>query len=94
MLKALALDRSVRPVQMPARARFVRVPPENQSDTLTPESIAVQVMEEHPNLMKRYAGGDLEALTILQQEASKLAAGRVDEKTLSSTIMRKLGASI
>ncbi len=70
------------------------MPPDNESETLTPESIAVQVMEEHPNLVKRYSSGDLEALTLLQQEASKLAAGRVDDKTLADTIMRKLGASI
>lgn len=68
--------------------------PETQSQTLTPESIAVQVMEEHPRLLERYAGGDLAALTLLEQEATKLAAGRVDEKTLADTILRKLGASI
>ena len=68
--------------------------PETQSETLTPESIAVQVMEEHPHLLKRYSGGDLAALPLLQQEAAKLAAGRIDEKTLADTILRKLGASI
>lgn len=70
------------------------MPSENQSDTLTPESIAVQVMEEHPHLLRRYSGGDLEALTLLQQEATKLAAGRVEPETLADTLMRKLGASI
>lgn len=51
-------------------------------------------MEEYPHLLQRYAAGDLAALTLLQQAASQLAAGRVDEKTLANTLLRKLGASI
>ena len=70
------------------------MPPEPASDTVTAESIAVQVIEENQEAAKRYAGGDLTVLGGLQERAAKLAAGRVPEQSLKDTLMRKLGASI
>lgn len=69
------------------------MPPETNSDTLTAEALAMQVIEENSELAKQYAGGDLGALSVLQGKAVKLAAGRVNEQTLKDTLMRKLGAS-
>jgi Asp-tRNA(Asn)/Glu-tRNA(Gln) amidotransferase B subunit len=70
------------------------VPPESESDTLTAEALAVQVIEENPDAAKKYAGGDLAALGVLREKAVALAAGRINEKELENTLMRKLGASI
>ena len=70
------------------------MPPETDSDTVTPEALAVQVIEENTELARDYAGGDLGALSLLQDKAVQLAAGRVNEQTLKDTLMRKLGASI
>ena len=70
------------------------MPPDTDSDTLTSEALAMQVIEENTELAKQYAGGDLGALSMLQDKAVKLAAGRVNEQTLQDTLMRKLGASI
>ena len=69
------------------------MPPDTNSDTLTPEALAVQVIEQNSELAKKYAGGDLGALSLLQDKAVQLAAGRVNEQTLKDTLMRKLGAS-
>ena len=69
------------------------MPPETDSDTVTSEALAVQVIEENTELAKQYAGGDLGVLSILQDKALQLAAGRVNEQTLKDTLMRKLGAS-
>ena len=74
--------------------RYHSVPPETNSDTVTPEALAVQVIEQNAELAKSYAGGDLGALSVLQDKAVKLAAGRVNEQALKDTLMRKLGASI
>ncbi len=74
-------------------ARIRGVPPESQSDTVTAESLAVQVIEENADLAKRYASGDLSVLNTLQEKALQLAAGRVKEPELKDTLMRKLGAS-
>ncbi len=82
------------PSTPPRRADSQRVPPETDSDTVTPEALAVQVIEQNTELAQSYAGGDLGALSILQDKAVQLAAGRVNEETLKDTLMRKLGASI
>ena len=70
------------------------MPPETESDTVTAEALAVQVIEQNTELARSYAGGDLGALSVLQDKAVQLAAGRVNEQTLNDTLMRKLGASI
>ncbi len=70
------------------------MPPETQSDTLTPESIAIQVLEENLELSKQYASGDIAVLSTLEAKALALAAGRVDAQAVRDTLMRKLGASI
>ncbi len=64
------------------------------SETLTPESIAVQTIQDHPDLVKKYAAGDLSVLGTLQERAQKLAAGRVSEKEVKETLLRKLGAGL
>ena len=79
---------------MRAPVRFQSVPPEHQSDTLTPESIATEVLHENIELAKQYAGGDMTVLSVLQAKALALAAGRVNEHEVKDTLMRKLGASI
>ena len=78
----------------PRRADSKHVPPETNSDTITPDALVTQVIEQNTELAKSYAGGDLGALSVLQDKAVKLAAGRVNEQTLQDTLMRKLGASI
>ena len=70
------------------------MPPETDSDTLTAESLAMQIIGQNPDLAKQYAGGDLGALSVLEGKAVQLAAGRIDEQTVKNTLMRKLGASI
>ena len=70
------------------------MPPEADSDTVTPEALAMQVIKENTELAESYAGGDLGALSVLQDKAVQLAAGRVNEQSLKDTLMRKLGASI
>ena len=70
------------------------VPPESHSDTLTAESLAVQVISENQELANRYAAGDMTVLGALQEKAAKLAAGRVREQEMKDTLLRKLGASI
>lgn len=70
------------------------MPPEPESDTLTPEALAIQVIEQNADLARKYAGGDLAALSALQEKAAQLSAGRVDAQKLNDTLMRKLGASI
>lgn len=72
----------------------MRVTPESESDTLTPEALAVQVITENPELTKKYAGGDLAALSLLQAQALELAAGRVSEAAMKETLLRKLGAGV
>ena len=73
--------------------RFNSVPPESHSDTVTAESLAVQVIDENQELANRYAAGDLTVLGALQEQAAKLAAGRVKEQEMKDTLLRKLGAS-
>ena len=69
------------------------MPPESHSDTVTAESLAVQVIEENQDLADKYAAGDMTVLNALQEKAHKLAAGRVKESEMKDTLMRKLGAS-
>ncbi len=69
------------------------MPPESDSDTLTAESVAIQIIQENQELAKKYATGDLPVLSVLQEKAVKLAAGRLDEQVVRDTLMRKLGAS-
>jgi Asp-tRNA(Asn)/Glu-tRNA(Gln) amidotransferase B subunit len=70
------------------------VPSQPESDALTAEALAVQVIEENPDTVKKYSGGDMAALSALQTKAAELAAGRIPEQELKNTLMRKLGASI
>ncbi len=67
--------------------------PETESDTVTPDALAIQVVEENQELAAAYAGGDVTALSALQERALKLGAGRVSEHALKDSLMRKLGAS-
>ncbi len=69
------------------------MPPESDSDTLTAESVAIQVIQENQELARKYATGDLTVFGALQEKAVKLAAGRLNEQTVRDTLMRKLGAS-
>ena len=69
------------------------MPPESHSDTVTAESLAVQIIEENQELAGKYAAGDMTVLNTLQEKALRLAAGRVKELELKDTLMRKLGAS-
>ena len=66
---------------------------ESESDTLTPEALAIQVITENPELTKKYSTGDLGVLSVLQAKAAQLSGGRVNEAALRDTLMRKLGAS-
>ena len=70
------------------------MPPEPNSDTVNPESIAIQVLEENSDLARKYAGGDMAVLSTLQAKAIALAAGRFSDHEVQNTLMRKLGASI
>ena len=70
------------------------MPPETNSDTSNPESIAIQVLEENSDLAQKYAGGDMAVLSALQAKAVALAAGRFPDQEVQNTLMRKLGASI
>ena len=70
------------------------MPPESDSDILTAESVALQVIEGNQELAKQYASGDLAVFSALQEKAVELAAGRLNEQTVRDTLMRKLGASI
>ena len=73
--------------------RFNNVLPESKSDTVTAESLAVQVIQENQELANKYAAGDLTVLSTLQEKAARLAAGRVKEREMKDTLIRKLGAS-
>ena len=75
------------------RTRFVPSP-ESESDTLTPEALAVQVITENPELAKKYALGDMAVLALLEAKALHLASGRVNEAAMKETLMRKLGAGV
>lgn len=75
-------------------ARLLIVPSEPESDTLTAESIAVQVIQENADLAQKYAAGDMTVLSALQEKALGIAAGRVKPQELQNTLVRKLGASI
>ena len=74
--------------------RLHSVPPEPASETITAESLAIQIIQENNELAGRYAGGDLTALETLEEKALALAAGRLSEHEVKDTLMRKLGASI
>ena len=69
------------------------MPPESESDTLTSEAVAVQVIQENADLAGKYAAGDMTVLNALQEKALKIAAGRLKPQELQNTLMRKLGAS-
>ena len=70
------------------------MPPEPESDTLTADSVALQIIQENQDLARQYASGDLTVFSALQEKAVSLAAGRLDEQTVRDTLQRKLGASI
>ena len=70
------------------------MPRESESDTVTAESIAVQVIQENADLAQKYAAGDMTVLGALQEKALGIAHGRVTEKEMQNTLVRKLGASI
>ena len=69
------------------------MPPESDSDTLTAETVALQVIQENQELARKYAAGDMTVLGTLEEKAAKLAAGRISEQTVKDTLVRKLGAS-
>ncbi len=70
------------------------MPTEPESDTLTADSIALQVIQNHSDLAGKYAAGDMTVLPALQEKALEIAAGRVKPQELENTLVRKLGASI
>ncbi len=70
------------------------MPPEPESDTITADSIATQVITENADLAKQFATGDLTVLGQLQDKALALAAGRLNEHEVKDTLERRLGASI
>ena len=67
---------------------------EPESDTMTAESIAVQVIQENADLAGQYAAGDMTVFGALREKAMGIAAGRVKPQELENTLVRKLGASI
>ena len=69
------------------------MPPEPHSDTVTAESLALQVINENQELANQYAAGDITVLDSLMERAARLAAGRVSEHEMKDTLVRKLGAS-
>ena len=69
------------------------MPSESEADTVTADSIAIQVIQENADLSQKYAGGDMSVFDALQKKAQALAAGRVSEHELKDTLVRKLGAS-
>ena len=70
------------------------MPPETESNTLTPDAIATQVIQENQDLAGQFAAGDMAAFSTLQAKALALAAGRVSEHEVKDTLQRRLGASI
>ena len=70
------------------------VPSEPESDTITAESIAVQVIQENADLAGKYAAGDMTVLGALREKALGIARGRIQPQELENTLVRKLGASI
>ncbi len=68
--------------------------PEVESNTLTAEALAIQVLSENEDLAKKYAGGDLAALELLQEKARRLSSGRAPEEAVREVLLRKLGAGI
>ena len=70
------------------------VPTEPESDILTADSIALQVIQNHADLAEKYAAGDMTVLPALREKALEIAAGRVPPQELENTLVRKLGASI
>lgn len=69
------------------------MPSESESDTLTAEAVAVQVIQENADLAGKYAAGDMTVLPALQEKALKIAGGRLKASELENTLVRKLGAS-
>ena len=80
-------------VQPGGAARLKGVPPESDSDTLTADSIATQVITENQDLARQFATGYLTVVGTLQDKALALAAGRLNEHEVKDTLERKLGAS-
>ncbi len=81
------------PVQGGGVVRMKGVPPEPESDTITADSIAMQVIKDNQDLARQFATGDLTVLGTLQDKALALAAGRLNEHDVKDTLERKLGAS-
>ena len=69
------------------------MPPEPESDTITADSIAMQIITDNQDLARQFATGDLTVLGTLQDKALALAAGRLNEHDVKDTLERKLGAS-
>ena len=80
-------------VQPGGSARLKGVPPEPESDTITADSIAMQIITDNQDLARQFATGDLTVLGTLQDKALALAAGRLNEHDVKDTLERKLGAS-
>ncbi len=71
-----------------------RVPSDSENETVTAEAVAMQVISENQETVRKYSAGDLAVLSILQEKALHAAKGRLSEHELRDTLMRKLGASI
>ncbi len=69
------------------------MPPELNSDAVTPEALVIQVLQENQDLATQFAGGDPAALNALEQKVVQLGAGRLSEHELKDTLMRTLGGS-
>ena len=69
------------------------MPSEPESDTLTADSVAMQVIQENADLAGKYAAGDMTVLPALQEKALGIARGRLQPQELENTLVRKLGAS-
>ena len=67
---------------------------DSDNETVTAEAVAMQVINENPETVRRYSTGDLSVLSVLQEKALQAAKGRLGEQELRDTLMRKLGASI
>ena len=69
------------------------MPPELNSDAVTPESLVMQVIQENQELVSQFATGDNAALNALEQKVVQLGAGRLNDHELKDTLMRTLGGS-
>jgi hypothetical protein len=77
-----------------ARTDTSGMQPEVESNTLTAEALAIQILSENEALAKKYACGDLAAMELLQEKARRLSSGRLNEESVKAVLLSKLGAGI